>query len=392
MTRKEYRDALRDAVYLVACALNEKRPSAARVAAMDLSLVLEAAKTHMLGGAVAMALASAGICSARMTEELAMAKRKNALLDSDRAMLFEKLDALGIWHMPLKGAILASLYPEYGMRQMSDNDILVDAARASDIRTIMEGMGFTTESFGQSNHDVYMKKPVSNFEIHKALFSKAFDEKIAAYYEHVEERLTGEGYEKHFTPEDFYIYMIAHAYKHFSAGGTGLRSLADTYVYLKHYPLRSKKESLANEAPGEPSGRFLDLDYVEAETKKLGIAAYERQNRSLSLHLFGRQKPTEGDKEMLAYMLASGTYGTVRHSIENRMQKNGIGKIGYMLYRFKVPIRREDPSYEAFAGCYPLFYRYKILLPLLPFYRTFRAMAAGRFAAEAKMIREITVR
>ena len=31
--------------------------------------------------------------------------------------------------------------------------------------------------------------------------------------------------------------MIVHEYKHYSGGGTGLRSLLDTYVYLRKVPL-----------------------------------------------------------------------------------------------------------------------------------------------------------
>lgn len=388
MTRKEYRDALRDAVYLVACALNEKKPSAKRIGRMNLPYVFSAAKVHLLGAAVGMVLESVGIFDAKMTEELAKAKRKNALLDSDRIALFEKLDALGIWHMLLKGAVLAELYPEYGMRQMSDNDILVDASRAGEVRGVMEELGFTTEYFGVSNHDIYHKEPVSNFEIHTSLFSSGGDEKIFAYYANVEERLLGDGYEKHMSPEDFYIYIISHEYKHYSGGGTGLRSLADTYIYLKKYPMGPKT------ADSEKAGFACSLDqaYIEAETEKLGIAEFERQNRSLALHLFGHQAPTEEDKRMLAYILDSGTYGTIRHNVENRFKKNQMSKLEYMLRRFKVPVSRKNHAYESFAGSYPLFYRFKILLPALPFYRTFRAMYAGRFKAEAEAIRHVQVR
>lgn len=46
------------------------------------------------------------------------------------------------------------------------------------------------------------------------------------------------------------IYMIAHEYKHFSKGGTGLRSLLDTYVFLRH------------------CDETLDKEYVESELKK----------------------------------------------------------------------------------------------------------------------------
>ena len=59
-----------------------------------------------------------------------------------------------------------------------------------------------------------------------------------------------------------------------------------------------------------------------------------------------------------------------------------------MLHRFFVPIRRTDPAYAVYAWEYPFFYRHKILLVLLPFYRIIRAMKAGRFVAEAKAIRK----
>ncbi len=388
MTQKEYRVALKDVVYLVACALNEKKPSKIRIEKMDIPSVLAAAKRHSLGAAVGMVLASVGVYSPELTEELAKAKRKNALLDSDRALLFEKLDSLGIWHLPLKGAVLASLYPEYGMRQMSDNDILVDASRAEDIRTVMESLGFTTEEFGCGNHDIYHKEPVSNFEIHRALFPKKIDNRIFDYYAHVEDRLLGDGYEKHFSREDFYIYLVAHEYKHYFLGGTSLRSLADTYIYLKKYPLRYKEGALADTG----TATFLDLAYVEAETRKLGIDAYERQNRSLALHLYGRQTPTEKDKKMLAYILNPGTGESIQHRMENRIAKSRVGKLGYMLYRFSVPVSRKHYRYGAFTRVYPVFYKYKILLPALPFYRIFRSIFQGRFANEAKTLRSAKVR
>ena len=58
-----------------------------------------------------------------------------------------------------------------------------------------------------------------------------------------------------------------------------------------------------------------------------------------------------------------------------------------MLHRFSVPVSRKDRRYSSFAGVYPLFYRYKILLPALPFYRTLRSVQKGRFKAEFKALR-----
>jgi hypothetical protein len=56
-----------------------------------------------------------------------------------------------------------------------------------------------------------------------------------------------------------------------------------------------------------------------------------------------------------------------------------------------VPFSKKNTSYAAYAGQYPFFYKHKILLPLLPFYRTIRAMKAGRFQAEAKAIKNAKV-
>ena len=69
--------------------------------------------------------------------------------------------------------------------------------------------------------------------MHRALFGPGREEKLYEYYKDDEKRLLGDGYEKHLSPEDFYLYVAAREYKHYSVGGTGLRSLVDTYVYLQ---------------------------------------------------------------------------------------------------------------------------------------------------------------
>ena len=150
-------------------------------------------------------------------------------------------------------------------------------------------------------------------------------------------------------------------------GGTGLRPLLDTYVCLK------------NES--------LDMAYVTKEAKKLGMAEFEAANRTLALHVFSGAELTEADSEMLDYILSSGVYGTLTHHVENKMRRNGWGKLQYALGRFAVPVSRENIRYAGFAARYPFFYQHKVLLPFLPFYRIFRAMKAGRFQAEAKAIK-----
>ena len=369
MTEEEYRSALEDVIYLAGCMVNSETPDHDRVAGMNLEHLFRAAGRHMLTGIVGYALEAAGVQDHAFRQANRKAIRKVALFDTERAAVFAEMEAAGIWYMPLKGCVLKEYYPKVGMRQMSDNDVLFDAGRADDVRTIMDQMGYSAEYFGQGNHDVYHKEPVCNFEMHRSLFGEGHEDKLREYYQNVKDRLVkdeGNQYGFHFTPEDFYIYITAHEYKHYSASGTGLRSLLDIDVYLKSVSL--------------------DMAYVEGEMRKLGIAGFEKANRSLALHLFGGEKLSEEEQEMLDYILFSGTYGTVAHRIENSMRNHGWNRLQYMMHRFSVPISRKNKEYDSYASAYPIFYKHKILLPALLVYRPVRAMLEGRFRPEAKAI------
>lgn len=346
MNRQEYVKAIKDVIYLSYCAVNGKKPSASRTDTMVLDNVYIAAKQHLLTAICAFSLEAAGISDERFTQEKAKAMRKVALMDIEMNTLFATFENEGIWYMPLKGTILKDYYPAFGMRQMSDHDILFDSSRAEDVKRIMEAMGFTTEHFGQGNHDVYFKEPVSNFEMHRSLFREVFDEKMYSYYKDVKQRLVKDddnGFGYHFTDEDYYVYLTAHEYKHYSVGGTGIRSVLDVYVFFKKF------------------GDTLDMSYIERECEKLGIAEFEKQSRTLALDLFGCKKLTDEDKQMLKYIVYSGTYGTLENSVNNNIKKAG-GKFRYVISRIFPPM-------TLVKEFYPVFYKYKILLPILPFYR-----------------------
>ena len=346
-------------IRLAACAVNGTVPPAELAASLNPADLFAVAKRHQLASAVGMALRDAGIRDARFEEAVAKAQRKNALLDMDRAALLARLNQEGIWHMPLKGAVLQAYYPRFGMREMADNDILVDPARADDVRRIMEDLGFRTERFGHSVHDVYKKEPVSNFEIHRALFGEIHGETLRAYYRDVKARLVPdreESFGYHFTPEDFYLYLTAHAFKHYDVSGTGLRSFLDQYVFLKK------------------QGVKLDMAYVQAEAGKLGIADFERDSRGLALRLFGGEALTGRDREMLAYVLSSGTYGTTLHMVEKRVAAFGGGRKG----RLRFVAKRLFPSAETLRDYYPVVYRHRILLPFLFVYRVGKGLSVSR--------------
>lgn len=358
MTKEEYRKAIEDVIYLAACAVNETVPDDERAAGMNMPDVFRAAKAHMLTAAVGMALISAGIEDHAFDQEVSKAERKNALLDTDRRALIERLEQAGIWYMPLKGCVLKDLYPQYGMRQMADNDILIDAGRAEDVKVIMEQLGFHTKYYNKTNHDIYHKPPVSNFEIHKSLFGSR-QEKKEMYYQDVKSRLIKDednsfGY--HFSPEDFYIYITAHENKHYSRSGTGLRSLLDMYVFLKKY------------------GQTLDYAYIGEETQKLDNKAFEEENRSLALHLFHGEPLTDREREMTEYVIWSGTFGNIDNSVEKRVNELGgstKGRLRYFFNRLFMPL-------STIKDNYPFVYRYKALLPFFYVFRLVKGVLFRR--------------
>ena len=115
--------------------------------------------------------------------------------------------------------------------------------------------------------------------------------------------------------EDFYVYITSHAYKHYSNGGTGVRTMLDFYAYL------SVREEI------------LDFSYIEEECKKLGIDVFEKQNRRFCKKVFSLPQKYDRasferlllpeEQEMLQCYLSSGVYGTLDRLVVNRMKKRG---------------------------------------------------------------------
>jgi len=340
-----------DVAYLASSAVNGTVPDAERVSRMDLNALYQTADRHLLTGITAMALESAGVKETVFDQAKGKAIRKVAVFDVERTAVLAKLEASGIWHMPLKGAVLKDLYPRIGMRQMADNDILYDASRSPEVKILMKELGFSAgKDCGRGNHDHYYKPPVCHFEMHRTLFRLRDERDLAKYYHDVIKRLIpneGESFGYHFSDDDFYIFMIAHEYKHYISKGTGIRSSLDTYVYLK------KK------------GETLDWPYITGELEELGIAGFEAKSRNFAMHLFNGEALTEQDRDILEYMLSSGAYGTLRNQIHHRLEEYGNGPIGkakYVFHRLFLPMDEVRTEYPGFA-------KYPVFLPFLPVYR-----------------------
>ena len=367
-------------IYLAACVVNQTKPDKKLLEKLKseedlINKLYLMAKQHHMSALVAAALLKSELQSNVLMQERAEAIWRERLFDHDRKAIINKLEEAEIWYLPLKGVILKDYYPQIGIRQMSDNDILFDSGRAEDVKHIMTELGFSNTSYGTGHRDDYVKLPVSHFEMHRMLFdAQNYHKVLHLYYLNVKEKLikdedNGSGY--HFSREDFYIYMIAHEYSHYIFGGTGLRSLLDTYVFLQR------------------DSEILDWNYISTELDKLELKAFEKQNRILAQKLFSLQQQdsqhvflvdtggagshlsvkgssgsdlylTQEEQSLLNYHISSGAYGSWEHSIENRLKKKGLGK--YLISRIFLPMSQVKEQY-------PLFYKYKWLSLFLPLYR-----------------------
>ncbi|MBQ7916440.1 MAG: nucleotidyltransferase family protein [Firmicutes bacterium] len=365
-------------VYLIRCVLHQIAPEIGRVEEMDLTAVIGLAQKHMLNAAAVMALEMAWKAGLSVEEEqkktwLTMKDRqafKNLKMDIEREAILQILAEEGIWSMPLKGSILAGMYPKIGMRQMGDNDILFDASYAEKVKEIMEGRGYKTLEFGVGNHDVYDKPPFYHFEMHTSLLHHEYDPEWLAYYENVTERLVKDGYHYSFTDEDFYIFMIVHAYKHYSVSGTGLRTLVDEYVYL------------------QKKGESLNWEYVQTELTKLKMAEFEGQIRRLADKLFKEGSQAVYGEEQLDYIITSGTYGTVEHRVSNWMDAMEDGE---MTWKRKVRYvwRRFFPTVQWYKDHFKICRKYVWMIPFCWIFRIVR----GIFCRRERLKRELeTVR
>lgn len=337
---KLWETAAWDMLYLVQCSINGLVPDLDRVTKMDLAKVYARSVSQSLEAMTYMALESLMKAhpAEKITDETQVlgkwkeaknkAIRKTILMDAARAELFTYLEEKGIWHVALKGAVLCRMYPEYGMRQMSDNDILFDPAFRQEVHDWFIGHGYDVESFEKSNHDEYHKKPVYNFEMHVSLFSEGSYPKFAQYYSRLKGRLTlasVKKFEYTMSDEDFYLYILAHEYKHYFYNGIKLRFLVDLFVYHQ-------------------ARKNLNWEYLRTELTKIGLLEFERIMRELSEKVFNIKKDaadlTKSEKRLLESLIFNNTYGSrksVWYSHIKKAQETGQKasfkmKVHYLMY------------------------------------------------------------
>lgn len=255
----------------------------------------------------------------------------------------DKLEEMGIRHMPLKGFIVKNLYPSPDMRTMGDIDVLVDFTHMDEIVDAFTADGF--EFFGHGDLHTNVKRGNAHFEFHRALVNESYKNLTAYFGNGFERAVKSDGFNcryelKH---EDMYIFLLAHLAKHYKYGGTGIRTVLDLYVYRRAYP-------------------ELDMNYIYSETAKIGLDKFQKKAEKIADDWFGGSFDGQFNS-VSAYIVSGGTYGIRDRNVVNEVINQSEGK-SIFAEKLKRIFSMIFPNYSLMSELFPTLKKCKALLPI----------------------------
>ena len=351
-------------LHLVICTLHNQEPE--KKEGVDFCALLELAKEQEIFNLIndkiqQLSFVSDDIKAKFRNYNLSELNRMIAI-SSQRSIIFSMLNESRIKYMPLKGLIFKDYYPKESMRQMSDNDILIDETKRSEAADIMQQLGYKAFDTTQ-NSDDFFKEPYYTFELHRSLFDEEsrFSPRFDSVWENANQDDNNE-FLFHMAKEDVYVYSICHMYKHYIKACCGLRFLVDNYLFLK------KEENALN------------WQYINSELSKHGLLEYERQTSNLAKKLFDGEALSEEEQKLIKSYTDFGLFGDKKGKI---LQQYSGSKVRYILRRLFPP--RDEILYN-----YPIYEKAPYLLPILMIHRFFKGIFNfSKRNAEFKTVKEI---
>lgn len=322
----------------------------------ELALLYRLSKAHDLAHIVGDALIKndlipEGELRSKFDKQLMMAVYRYERINYELDCLRTVLNEVRIPFLPLKGSVIRQDYPEPWMRTSCDIDILVSEAEADRAaQLLVERLGYRKE--GQGSHDISLfSEHGVHLELHYSLIEgnwvghmESILQSVWSYASPVADT------SEHTLPDEmFYYYHLAHMAKHFVYGGCGIRPFLDLWVLNHRVSFdREKRERLLEQG---------------------GLLTFAARAEALSEVWFGDGTHTDVARQMQAYLLRGGVYGTTENRVAVQQVKKG-GKLRYALSRIWLP-------YDVLRFQYPSLTGKKALLPLYEVRRWFKLLFRG---------------
>lgn len=274
--------------------------------------------------------------------------------------LLKAFEENNILCMPLKGYLVKYLYPRPDMRMMADVDILFKNKQTEQVKNLMLESGFTLEDQGGS-HDIYYKKPFLNIEMHRTLICE--ESPYSNYLNKTWCRAKlkdGCKFIYELSHEDFYIYLLIHLTKHYTGGGTGIRSFLDIRVYYRRY------------------AKEMNWDYIWSELEKISLREFAGNILGLCEVWFGNARSNQLYDEMTQYIFSSGVYGTRKHAVISSINIKSGSKHSIWASKQMYRLRLFFPPLNKMKVDYPFVQLLPVLLPVCWVLRGIRCLLFKR--------------
>lgn len=336
----------------------------------DFSVVMpdiyKLAKHHDVAHIVAYAVKKLGI---KCDEETAKKLDKQYLISIyryqhqryDLSVILNAFEAGKIMHIPLKGSVLRSFYPQEWMRTGCDIDILVKEDDLDVAKDTLVNIGY--KAGFKMTHDISLESPGgTHVELHFDLIEKdkhGADPVLEGFFEDAKAK-DGKEFHLESSPEMFIYYHIGHMAKHFVNGGCGIRSFLDLYVIKNRINY--------------------DKDRLFSMLERGGYLKFARTAFALSDVWFKDGRHDDVTERMANYIALGGIYGNVENMVAVKTTKKG-SRIGYILHRIFIP-------YEELRYSYPSLTGKKWLTPFYWVARFFRILFSKRLGYSFKEIKE----
>ena len=333
----------------------------------ELSALYALSKKHDVAHLVGMAWVRQGLLpkesevAKKFQKQQMIAMLRQERLDFELAQIRRVFEEAGIRFLPLKGAVLRSLYPIPWMRTSCDIDVLVDEEQLETcVALLCEKLGYEAEE-KRNYHDISLHAPSGvHLELHFSILENMaqIDGELSRVWEFASP--ISEGLSEHrLTNEYLLFHTVAHMAYHFRHGGCGIRPFLDLFLVCEKLTI--------------------DEAALRLHLFRCSLEDFYESVLALSRVWFGDGEPTALTAAMQEYLLSGGVYGSLENRVSVAQGAQG-GKKKYLLRRIFLP-------YADLCILYPVLRKHKALTPICEVRRWCRILFRGRVRRSVREMR-----
>ena len=260
----------------------------------------------------------------------------------------EAFNKKGIDFMPLKGCNMKSLYPKPELRVMGDADILIKEEQYDEIEKVMNDIGFKFEFEG--DHDYAWDSHNLHVELHYRLLVNYNSNYEMFFGNGWKLASKSDGHRFCMKPEDEFIYMFCHFFKHYINAGIGCRHVVDLWVYLRNH-------------------KDMNYIYTEETLSKLGLGDFYKSVIKLINVWFGDEKADNITEVMTEFIMNCGSWGNVENmNVVSIIKASDDSRIKG---RIKVVMEKLFLPFDGMKHKYKILGKHPVLLPVMWIHRAY---------------------